>query len=212
MKPDEIDARILGALIDDGRASLRQIAKRTSLTTPTVSARFDRMKKSGMIRKFVPVLSPDSVGRGVFAVISLKVNSSSAEKLGSDLSKLPEVENVYVTTGQGMTLKVALSDVAGLQKFLSRRVLARPGVSVASSQIITKVVKEEPAPLSPSALIMNLKCDFCHEEVARARPYTLTTRSSRYYFCCKTCRNAYLEKFGPRLARIKHGEKTALRM
>jgi DNA-binding Lrp family transcriptional regulator len=212
LKPDEIDARILGALIDDGRASLREIAKRTSLTTPTVSARFDRMKKSGMIKKFVPVLSPDSVDRGVFAVISLKVNSSSAEKLGRDLSKLPEVENIYVTTGQGMTVKVALNDVAGLQKFLSRRVLAQPGVSVASSQIITKVVKEEPAPLSPSALIMNLKCDFCHEEVARARPYTLTTSFSRYYFCCKTCRNAYLEKFGPRLARVKRGEKTALRM
>lgn len=212
MKPDQVDARILGALIEDGRASLRQIARRTSLTTPTVSARFDRMRKSGMIKKFVPVLSPDSVDRGVFAIISLKVNSSSVEKLGRDLSKLPEVENIYVTTGQGITVKVALSDVADLQRFLSRGLLARPGVSVASSQIITKVVKEEPAPLSPGALIMNLKCDFCHEAVARARPYTLNTRPSRYYFCCKTCRNAYLDKFGPRLTALKRGEKTALHM
>lgn len=212
MKPDQIDARILGALIEDGRASLRQIAKMTSLTTPTVSARFDRMKKSGMIKKFVPVLSPDSVERGVFAIIYLKVNSSSVEKLGRDLSKLPEVENIYVTTGQGITVKVALSDVADLQRFLNRSVLARAGVSVISSQIITKVVKEEPAPLSPDALIMNLRCDFCHEEVARARPYTLNTCPSRHYFCCKTCRNAYLEKFGPRLAALKRREKTALRM
>ena len=132
-----------------GERRFRQIAKRTSLTTPTVSARMDRMKKAGMIKKFVPILSPDSVNRGVSAVISLKVASSSAEKLARDLSKLPEVENIYITTGQGMTMKVALDDVAGLQTFLSRRVLARPGVSVASSQIITSVVKEEPAPLRP---------------------------------------------------------------
>ena len=203
LKPDEIDARILEALMDDGRASFREIAKRTSLTTPTVSSRMARMTKAGMIKKFVPILSPDSVNRGVSAMISLKVASSSVEKLARDLSKLPEVENVYLTTGQGMTLKVALDDVAGLQTFLGRRVLARPGVSVASSQIITSVVKEEPAPLSPAELTMNLKCDYCHEEVARARPYTIAAGSSRYYFCCKTCRKAYLDKFGSRLAKTK---------
>jgi len=202
VKPDEIDAKIVGALMEDGRASLRQIARMTSLTTPTVSVRMDRMMKSGMIKKFAPVLSPDSI-RGVFAVISLKVNSSSAEKLGRALSKLPEVENIYMTTGQGMTLKVALDDVAGLQEFLGRSVLAQPGVSVASSQIITRVVKEEPAPPSPTALTMSLKCDYCHEEVARARPYVIAAASSRYYFCCKTCRNAYLDKFGSRLAGVK---------
>lgn len=203
MKPDEIDARILQALMDDGRASLRQIAKRTSLTTPTVSARFDRMKKSGMIKKFVPVLAPDSVNRGVSAVISLKVSSSSAAKVAGDLSKLPEVENIYITTGQAMTLKVALEDVAGLQTFLSRGVLARSEVSVSSSQIITSVVKEEPAPLSPGALSMKLKCDYCHEEVARARPYIIARGTSRYYFCCKTCKKAYLDKFGSRLAKTR---------
>jgi DNA-binding Lrp family transcriptional regulator len=202
LKPDESDARILRALMDDGRASFRQIALRTSLTTPTVSARIDRMEKSGMIKKFVPILSPDSINRGVFAVISLRV-TSSAEKLARDLSKLPEVENIYITTGQGMTIKVALDGVAGLQTFLRKGVLARPGVSVASSQIITSVVKEEPAPLQSAALVMNLKCDYCHEEVARARPYTIAAGSPRYYFCCKTCKKAYLDKFGSRLAKAQ---------
>ena len=115
MKPDGIDARILDALMEDGRASFRQIAKMTSLTTPTVSARMARMRKAGMIKKFVPILSPNSVNRGVFALIALKVDSSSAEGLANDLAELPEVENIYTTTGQGMTLKVALDDVAGLQ-------------------------------------------------------------------------------------------------
>jgi DNA-binding Lrp family transcriptional regulator len=203
LKPDEIDARILGVLMEDGRASLRQVARRTSLTTPTVSARIDRMKKSGMIKKFVPVLSPDSVNRGVFAIVSLRVNTALAERLARDLSKLPEVENIYVTTGQGMTVKVALDDVSGLQNFLSKGAMAQPGVSVTSSQIITRVVKEEPAPISPSDLVMNLMCDFCHEEVSRPRPYTIAADPLRYYFCCKTCRNAYVDKFGSRLASVR---------
>jgi len=199
LKPDGIDARILEALVEDGRASFRQIARRTSLTTPTVSARVARMRKSGMIKKFVPIISPDSINRGVFAIVSLTVNSSSVEKVARDLSKLPNVENVYLTTGQGLTLKVALDEVAGLQTFLNNALLARHGVSVVSSQIITSVVKEEPASFSPSTLTMNLKCDYCHEEVTRARPYSISAGPSHYYFCCKTCRNAYLDKFASRL-------------
>jgi Lrp/AsnC family transcriptional regulator for asnA, asnC and gidA len=203
MKPDGVDSKILEALMQDGRASLSQIARRTSLTTPTVSARMARMLKAGMIKKFVPILSPDSISRGIFGLIVLKVDSSSAEDLAKDLAELPEAENIYTTTGQGMTLKVALDSVAGLQMFLTRNLLGRPGISVASSQIITSVVKEEPAPFSPATLTMNLRCDYCHEEVARARPYTIATRASHYYFCCNTCKKAYLDKFGSRLAKTK---------
>jgi DNA-binding Lrp family transcriptional regulator len=203
LNPDEIDARILEALMDDGRASFREIASRTSLTTPTVSARMARMLKSGMIRRFAPILSPDAVSRGIAAVISLKVTSSSLEKLARDLSEFPEVESLYVTTGQGLTMKVALDDVAGLQSFLSRRALARAGVNIVSSQIITRVVKDEPAPISAAALRMDLKCDYCHEDVARSRPYTVVVGPSHYYFCCKTCRAAYLEKYGSRLANAR---------
>jgi Lrp/AsnC family transcriptional regulator, leucine-responsive regulatory protein len=206
LKPDGVDAKILEVLMEDGRASLRQIARKTSLTTPTVSSRMARMKKAGLIKKFVPILSADSVSRGVLGLVAVKVDSVSAEKVAKDLAKIREVENVYLTTGQSMTLKVALDDVQGLQSFLKRNLLGRPGVSVTSSQIITSVVKEDPPSLLPSMLTMNLKCDYCREEVTRARPYTvLVGPSSHYYFCCKTCKNAYLHKYGSRLAKIGRG-------
>ena len=49
-------------------------------------------------------------------------------------------------------------------------------MSVTSSQIITSIVKEEPAPLSPGALSMNLKCDYCRRRRERARPYIIAPR------------------------------------
>lgn len=202
LKPDGTDVKILEALMEDGRASLRQIARRTLLTTPTVSARMARMTRAGLIKKFVPVLSADSVNRGVLALVSLKVDSSAAEKVAKDLAKLREVENIYMTTGQNITLKVVLDDVKGLQSFLKRSVLRRHGVDVTSSQIITSIIKEEPASLLPGVLTMNLKCDYCHGEVTSGRPYTIAAGPSHYYFCCKTCRKAYLDRFGSRLARI----------
>ena len=204
LKPDGIDSKILKALIDDGRASLRQVAQRTSLTTPTVSARIARMKKAGLIKKFVPILSADSVDRGIVALVTLKVSSITREKVAKDLAKLREVEGVYITTGQNIFLRITLDDVRGLQSFL-RKVLTKSGVEVSTSQIVTSVVKEEPPSLLPRMLTMNLKCDYCHGEVTSDRPYTVASGSSHYYFCCRTCRKVYVDKYGSRLSRISHG-------
>jgi Lrp/AsnC family leucine-responsive transcriptional regulator len=202
LKPDATDLRILEALMEDGRASLRQIARRTSLTTPTVSARIARMTRAGLIKKFVPVLSVDSVNPRVLSLVTLKVSSAVAEEVARDLALLREVEDVYMTTGQGITLKVALDSPQGLQSFLKLGALAKSGVDVTSSQIITSVIKEEPSTLLPSAMSMNLKCDYCSEEVTRSRPYTVAAGSSHYYFCCRTCRKAYLDKYGSRLENL----------
>ncbi len=203
MKPDAIDTKILKALMEDGRASLREIAQRTSLTTPTVSARFARMKKAGLIKRFVPVLSPDSVSQGILAIVTLKVDPASAEKVARALAKAPEVEHVYTTTGESIVLKVALESVQDLEPFMRGHVLGRSRVSLASSQIVTSVVKEEPPSLLSGVLTMDLECDYCHGKVTSSRPYTISVGSSHYYFCCRTCKREYLEKHGARLSKLK---------
>jgi Lrp/AsnC family transcriptional regulator, leucine-responsive regulatory protein len=202
VKPDAIDAKILGALMDDGRASFRQIAQRTSLSTPTVSSRIARMTKAGLIKRFVPILSGDSVDRGVAGLVTLKAGSTSVRKLADTFARMREVEAVYVTTGQSITLKVTLESVQSLQSFLAENVLERRGVEVTSSQIITSTVKEEPPSLIPSALVMNLKCDYCGGDVTSSRPYTIAAGPSHYYFCCKTCRKDYLGEQGKGLAKL----------
>ena len=207
MRPDAIDTKILEALMADGRASFRQIAQRTSLTTPTVSARYARMTKAGLIKKFVPVLSADSVNRGVMALVTLKAGSASLQNIADELAELREVEAVYMTTGQSISLKVTLDSPLELQSFLARNLLKRRGVDVTSSQIITSTVKEEPVSLLPGGLVMNLKCDYCGGDVTSGRPYTVATGSSHYYFCCKTCRKDYLSEHGKRLAKMSRKPK-----
>ena len=109
-----------------------------------------------------------------------------------------------MTTGQSITFKVSLDSVQELRSFLNEKVLRRRGAEITSSQMITSTVKEEPPSLLPSMLAMNLKCDYCGGDVTSSRPYTLGTGSSHYYFCCKTCRKAYLDKHGKRLTKMSH--------
>jgi Lrp/AsnC family leucine-responsive transcriptional regulator len=203
LKTDTIDNKILTVLMEDGRASFREIARRTSLTTPTVSSRVTRMLKAGLIQKFVPVLAQDSVQKGVIAFAVLKVDSDP-EKVAGRLAEMSEVEGVYLTTGQNeITLKIAVGTVQSLHSFLRENAKEMNGVSLVSTQIITRVVKNSLPSLFPGPLTIDLRCDYCRGEVASLRPYNLMAGSSRYYFCCKTCRAAYLGKYGARLAKIK---------
>jgi Lrp/AsnC family leucine-responsive transcriptional regulator len=210
LRTDQIDRKIIAALMDDGRASFRQIAQRTSLTTPTVSARVARMTKAGLIEGFIPVLSVGRIERGVSALVTLRPSSGSPEKLSSSLAKLPEVRDVYLTTGQCVTVKLNLRRPEELQSFLGMGSLKREGAEVISSQIVTRIVKEEPraaASKTPSSSLtgvasMDLRCDHCHGEVASSRPYTMSVGSSHYYFCCKTCKKEYLDSHRSRLAKL----------
>src|SRR5713101_4772694 len=52
---DDFDVLIIKALVKDGRKSFRQISRETGITTPTVTARFDRLVKIGFVKAVSPV-------------------------------------------------------------------------------------------------------------------------------------------------------------
>lgn len=57
--PDELDRRILRELSKDARASMRSIADRLGVSTPTVSQRVRRMEEAGLILGYRVLTSVD---------------------------------------------------------------------------------------------------------------------------------------------------------
>ncbi|HUI86972.1 MAG TPA: winged helix-turn-helix transcriptional regulator [Nitrososphaerales archaeon] len=202
MKLDDKDRRILAALFADGRASARQLARRTSLTAPTVSARLARMRASGLIRGFVPLLDPSSPDAGVVAFVTLRVAEADAGSFLTSLKGLGEVGGIFVTTGENnVTLKLNLQSVQELQPFI-RRHISRKGVDVMGSQVVTEILKDAPPSPQLDRLSMKLVCEYCGGDVLSGRPYNISVGDVRYYFCCKTCRKEYLSEHGARLSRL----------
>ena len=71
-----------------------------------------------------------------------------------------------------------------------------------ASQIIIETVKDErPLPFMDE-IHMKLSCDLCKGEITSNTPYTIRVASTRYYFCCKTCKATYLQKHGDRIRSI----------
>jgi DNA-binding Lrp family transcriptional regulator len=208
LNADDKDKRILAVLMEDGRASYREIARRTSLTTPTVSSRITRMMKAGLIQKFVPVFEHDPTQRGVVALAVVRAESD-ADTMAARLAKMDPVDAVYLTTGDNeITLKISTETVQDLHSFLREQIRKGDGLNLVSNRIVTRVVKGSHRAMLPGKVAINLRCDYCRGEVASARPYTLSAGSLRYYFCCKTCRAAYLGKYGNRLAKLRSARQS----
>lgn len=202
MKLDSIDIKIVDALLKDGRASLREIAHETSLTTPTVSNHLSRLTRAGLIVKFVPLLNFDAMDQGIISMVTLKVPPSEVGKLAKRFGELQEVAGVYVTAEEHkIVLKVHTENMHELESFLAR--IANRGCEVVNSQIISSVVKDEQPVKLRSGISLEMHCDFCKGPISGNRPYTIKVGPASYYFCCRICRRSYLEKHGSRMEAIR---------
>ncbi len=209
MKLDSTDRAILKVLLRDGRASLRDIARKTSLTTPTVASHFSRLVKSGFIKKFAPILDQSTLRPGVNAFVTLRINSGDTNSISRKLSTMSEVIGVFGITGENnVMLKINCEDTKRLQDFLNER-LPKLGGEVMSSQLILNAVKDEQPVSLTGDIMIKLRCDYCKGEVLSDRPYNIRIGSLYHYFCCRTCRRSFLEKYGKRIARINAVNRTA---
>ncbi len=206
LKLDSIDVKVVDALLEDGRASLRAIAHETGLTTPTVSNHLSRLTKAGLIVKFVPLLNFNAVDQGIVSMVTLKVPPSEVDRLAKWFGGLGEVAGVYITAEEHrMVLKVRAENLHELESFLAQA--ASRGCEVVASQIISSIVKDEQPVRLKSGIGLEMRCDFCKGPISGSRPYTVKVGPASYYFCCRICRRAYLEKHGSRMEAIRSRAK-----
>ena len=195
---DETDVAIIKALMENGRRSFREIARIASVSTPTVESRVKRMFDMGIIRKIVPLLDPEKVSEGVAAIINLKVETRELEDFSKKLAEMEEVRNICVVTGESnLTIRVLVNDMKALQDFLTKE-LAKAPVKIVSTNVVTKIVKEEQVVVIRPGLGIRLNCDLCGREI-EGEPETLRIGDQTRNFCCKTCLQTYKEKYGSRL-------------
>jgi len=197
-KLDETDTAIIKALMEDGRKSFREIARIASVSTPTVESRVKRMFNMGIIKKIVPLLDPEKISEGVAAIINLKVEPSELDDVSKKLAELEEVRNICVVTGESnLTIRVLVNDMKSLQDFLNKE-LAKLPVKIVSTNVVTKVVKEEQGVIIRPGLGVRLNCDFCGREI-EGDPVPFKVGEQARNFCCETCLQSYKEKYGSRL-------------
>ena len=114
---DDLESRLLDILIQDARRSISSIARELGVSRPTIRKKLRCLQRSGLIKGFTVKLNRDLLG---FFEIVFVFRSSDPEKLASKLESIPEIAEVYVTTGVENVIAIArLAEASMLKKLLN---------------------------------------------------------------------------------------------
>jgi Lrp/AsnC family transcriptional regulator, leucine-responsive regulatory protein len=146
---DSTDLRILRQLQADGALSNIELARRVHLSPSPCLARVKRLENTGVIDRYVALVSPKSVGLklNVFISISLKQQSKAElEAFEQRIGLCDEVMECYLMTGDSdYLIRVAVSDIEALERFILDRLTPLPGIEKIRSSFALKQVQYKTA-------------------------------------------------------------------
>ena len=99
MTYENLDAKLINALLGDGRASLRSLAEELDVSVTTVSNHLRDLEDEGVIEGYTPIVNYDELGYDVTAVIQLKVEGSALPEITDRLKEQKQMVSVYEVTG-----------------------------------------------------------------------------------------------------------------
>ncbi|MFF0160532.1 Lrp/AsnC family transcriptional regulator [Streptomyces sp. NPDC005263] len=136
---DELDSALLRLLQQDGRRTNRDLAQELGIAPSTCLERVRSLRERGVLLGFHAEVDLPSVGRGLQAIIAVRVRPPSRtviEQFQAFVARMPEVIGVFITTGtDDFLLHVAVRDTdhlnaVVLDKLTERQELADVRTSV----------------------------------------------------------------------------------
>lgn len=134
---DVTDERILGLLLEDGRATYAEIGDLVGLSAPAAKRRVDRLRERGTIRGFTVVIDPTVLGWTTEAYVYVFCKGTvSPEDLRRSLQHVPEVVSAATVSGAAdAILHLLASDNQHLERAIER-VRDEPNVDHTESVIV----------------------------------------------------------------------------
>lgn len=99
MTYENLDRKLINALLDDGRASLRSLADDLDVSVTTVSNHLSTLEEEGIIEGYTPKVDYDKIGYDVTAILQLKVEGSALPEVTESLREHEQMVSVYEVTG-----------------------------------------------------------------------------------------------------------------
>jgi DNA-binding Lrp family transcriptional regulator len=139
----DLDLKIIAELRKDGRASLRQVAKRLGTSTTTVAGRLQVMERTGMIRGFRPLVDYKQIGFGITAVTLIKAVGGKIPSLMKDLMVDAQLTHVYEITGEFDLLVIGkYRDTDSMNREI-KKLLSHKAIKETNTSIVLGTGKEE---------------------------------------------------------------------
>ena len=155
MKLDSTDLRILAALQADGALSNVELARRVHLSPSPCLTRVKALEAAGVIERYVALVNAQRLGLGLNVFISISLKTQSKEVLADFERRIAEHDEVmecYLMSGDSdYLIRVALPDIAALERFILEQLTPIPGIEKIRSSFALKQVRYKTALPLPHA-------------------------------------------------------------
>ena len=133
---DALDVNLIELFTTEPRIGALEASRRLGVARGTVTARLERLERTGVITGWGPQLDPAALGHPVTAFLTLEIQQAGGhDAVGAHLSDIPEVLEAHTITGSGdLWIRVVARDNTDLQRVIDL-VLADPAI-VRSSTVI----------------------------------------------------------------------------
>ncbi|MFP3952522.1 MAG: winged helix-turn-helix transcriptional regulator [Candidatus Acetothermia bacterium] len=143
MEEEALNRQIIKSLTEDGRKSIREVARELDVSPSTVSTHLEEMIERGVITHFKPTLDYEKLGMDLTAITKIQAKGSEIVNIVDRLKREESLTHVYEITGE--------FDILVIGKFSSRESMNRqikstlnlPAVERADTSIVLNVVKED---------------------------------------------------------------------
>lgn len=186
-----MDARILRALTEDARRSLREVAGLVGATPTTVSARLERLKEAGVFQRATLRHDPARLP-GRPRMLGAHVPRDMVDAVLETAGQMAGVVEAVATADGRLVVVLHVRDLDDEEK------IVRAFVESGATEISVAAVRRASGPplvhLFDEASVITEACAVCAKEVG-ADPVTETVDARRVVFCCTSCHKRYLERY-----------------
>ncbi|SHM87960.1 Lrp/AsnC family transcriptional regulator [Roseibium suaedae] len=144
---DGFDIKILRLLQDNASLTNQELGDNVGLSASQVSRRRQRLEQEGVIRRYKASLDPDRLGLTVTAYVGVTLGAHSrqnAKRFRDMVVAMPEVQEAHTLTGDvDYMLKVVVTDLKALSRFINDELLPHEAVQNVRSSIAMETLKDD---------------------------------------------------------------------
>ncbi|MDE2304393.1 MAG: Lrp/AsnC family transcriptional regulator [Gammaproteobacteria bacterium] len=133
---DPIDARLLAALRDDGRATIAALAAAVGRSRTSVQSRLRRLERQGVIRGYTVRIAPEHDLGAVRAHVMIAVGPKEARSVIGELRRIEAVRVLHSVSGEVDLIAIAATSTVAEMDAVIDRIGAIAGVERTTSSII----------------------------------------------------------------------------
>lgn len=154
MRLEETDVKILVELQKNAKISYRELSENTGVPSSTLHDRVKKMTDEGVIKEYITTISDEAIGCTQIAIIGVETGAELYGNVASNLTKLPEIVEVYGTTAQyDLMIKLRAYNRNHLGETLNK-IRNIKGVNDINVAIALEVFKEEHIiPIMPECIL-----------------------------------------------------------